>query len=87
MWGGGGGGGGGGGVRCRIGATLVPSFLKITLYICYRYDKPDAADGDVICYGQQITFTTLPNEGGQVGVSYMSLACMCAMLLGRCLTL
>ena len=34
-----------------------------------RYDKPDAAAGEVICYGQQITFTTLPDEGGQVSPS------------------
>lgn len=35
-----------------------------------RYDKPDAAAGEIVCYGQQITFTTLPDEGGQVSPTH-----------------
>jgi len=31
------------------------------------YDS-DAKPGDVVCYGQHITLTTLPNEGGQVNI-------------------
>ena len=32
----------------------------------YSYGDPDAKPGDVIRFGQYITLTTLPNEGGKV---------------------
>ena len=32
----------------------------------HSYSDPDAKEGDVIRFGQYITLTTLPNEGGKV---------------------
>ena len=52
--------------------------LSFKIYAC-RYDKDSKLDtkpGDVICYGDYITLTTLPNEGGQVCVCECVCVCM-----------
>ena len=38
---------------------------QLYVFVC-SYDSQDAKPGDVVCYGQYVTLTTLPNEGGQV---------------------
>ena len=60
--------------RLRLGKGLLT--YHFTVYtVCqlpvfnynHSYSDPDAKEGDVIRFGQYITLTTLPNEGGKVG--------------------
>ena len=51
--------------------TLRSSWSSVVNFLwlitpTYSYSDPDSKQGDVIRFGQHITLTTLPNEGGKV---------------------
>eukprot|EP00731_Ephydatia_muelleri_P016538 Em0009g962a len=53
---------------CSVACSRKLHPCPRNVFIVGRYDKPDAAAGEIVCYGQQITFTTLPDEGGQLNL-------------------
>lgn len=57
-----------------IGRSVVTVFYnKYNAVSFFSYDSK-AKVGDPVCYEQLITFTTLPDEGGQVSTLYKSLS-------------
>lgn len=53
---------------CNVACSKRLQPCPRNVFIIGSYDSQDARPGDVVCYGQYITLTTLPNEGGQLSL-------------------